>query len=233
MQTKENIDLESKYSEKIQALFELGREPLMSSNKRPDYEKLGFIKEDIPELIKLAIDMYYDGFYDEEYENQVDRFFYATIYAVEILGKLEAIEAIEPFLEKLYYDEDNEFFSESMPSFFANVGVDSIEILQEHIKGRDEIRFILFEVFKNIVKQHPQTEDLISSFLMDYITTTKSDSTHLAFALLALVDCSNDTYIEFMREVFKTKDVDLSIGGDIESIEIRLGLREKRETPLQ
>ena len=232
MKTIKKLDLESKYSQKIQALFELGREPLVNMNKKPDYEKFGFTKEDIPELLELAMDMDYNEFYDDkEYEKEVDRFFYATVYAVEILGRLQAVEAIEPFLEKLYDDEDNEFFSESMPAFFGAIGKEGIEPLKEHIQSRDEVNLILFEVFKNIVKADPTTEEPVSSLLMDYINTTKSDATHIAFAVLALIDCTGVKYIEFIREIFKTKDVDFSIGGDIEDIEIRLGIRTKRDTP--
>lgn len=65
---------------------------------------------------------------------------------------------------------------------------------------------------------------------MDYIDTSKSNSTHLGFALMALVDCTKDKYITFIREVFATKDVDFSIMGDIEDIEMSLGLREKRDS---
>ncbi len=232
MENIEKLDFEKEYSEKIQPLFELGREPLMSSTKRPNYDKFGFTKEDIPELINLAMDMKYDEFYDyPEYKREVDRFFYATVYAVRILTKLKAVEAIEPFLLKLYDDKDNDFFSESMPEFFAAIGKEGVKPLMEHIRNRDEVQLVLFEVFKNIQKKEPEIEELISSFLISYINTTKSDSTHIAFAVMALVDCSGDKHIEFIREVFATKDVDLSIAGDIENAEIRLGLREKRETP--
>lgn len=227
------LDFEKEYSQKIQPLFNWGRKPLMNIYNRPDYEKFGFTKEDIPELLRLAIDIRYEDFYDyEEYEKEIDRFFYATIYAVEILGRLQAIEAIKPILEKLYENEDNDFLIESMPNFFGDMGVNAIEILKEHIRSRDEVQLILFEVFKHILEKHPEEEDLISSFLIDYLNTTKSDSLHITFGLLALVDCSGAKHIEFIREIFKTKDIDYSIFGDIESIEIRLGLREKRDTPL-
>ena len=177
------IDLEKEYSQRIQPLFELGREPLMSSSKRYEYEKLEFTKEDIPELLKLAIDIRYKEF---EYEDEIDRFFYGTIYTVELLGKLQAIEAIEPILEKLYEDENNEFLSESMPKFFADIGEESIEILKEHMNNKIDFHLILFEALKQIVIQHPQSEDAISSILIDYLNRSENDPEYIAFAILSL-----------------------------------------------
>jgi len=236
MKTIKNIDLESKYSEKIQPLFELGREPLMSSAKQANYQEFGLTKEDIPELLKLALDDMYDSIEEEEYklyEKELDRFYYATIHAVRVLGELKAVEAIEPFLEKLYEDENNEFFSEEMPSFFANIGVEAVEPLVEHIKTRDEIRLILFEAFSNIIKKDPTTEERVSSFLVEYITDKRyTEPTYVAFAISELLDIDGLKYIDAIRESFTIKEVDFMVAGDLEDIEIGLGLREKRDTPV-
>ena len=236
MKTTEKIDLESKYSEKIQPLFELGRKPLMSSEKQPSYEAFEFTKKDISELVKLALYDVYDSIEGKEYdlyEKELDRFYYATIHAVKILGELKAVEAINPFLEKLYYDDENEFFSEEMSSFFANVGAKAVEPLIEHIKNRDEPRLVLFEVFSDIVKKDPKTEEVIGSFLVEYITNKKyTEPTCIAFAIASLFDIDGLKYIDAIREAFMTKEVDFMVLGDLEDVEVRLGLKAKRDTPV-
>ncbi|HFS85498.1 MAG TPA: hypothetical protein ENK72_02650 [Epsilonproteobacteria bacterium] len=52
-----------------------------------------------------------------------------------------------------------------------------------------------------------------------------------AFAVFTLVDLSGAKYIELIRRVFREKPVDPWYDGDLEEIEMRLGLRSKRSTP--
>lgn len=40
-----------------------------------------------------------------------------------------------------------------MPIFFASIGREGIKPLSEHIQSRNEVRLILFEVFKDIQKK--------------------------------------------------------------------------------
>jgi preprotein translocase subunit SecA len=49
-----------------------------------------------------------------------------------------------------------------------------------------------------------------------------------AMAIFMLIDIVEDKYIDLIREVFKTKPVDIYYDGDFEDIEISLGLREQR-----
>jgi hypothetical protein len=230
MQITKNIDFKKDYSAKIQPLFKLGRKLLLNSEKQLKYEKFGFTNEDIPELLKLALNNIYNEIEEEElelYKKEVEEIFYASIYALYILGKLQAVDVIEPILEKLYYDKDNEFFFTSIPGFFADIGEKGIEPLTEHIQNRDEVNLILFEVFIDIVKKNPKTEEGISSFLMDYITNKQyKNPVYMGFAIASLVDIDGIKYIDAIREAFATKEVDFTIVGDLAYVEKSLGLRK-------
>ena len=74
MKTKK-IDLKSKYSEKIQPLFELDREGYMADDTLNGYKKFNFTKDDISELIELAMDDRGDDIDYELYEKEFNRLF--------------------------------------------------------------------------------------------------------------------------------------------------------------
>jgi hypothetical protein len=221
MKTVEKIDLNKEYSEKIQQLFVVKEES--TTKKLLDYKKFGFTKEDIPELLKLALDYSY---YQMEDEKEAENFYSATIYAMEILGKLKAVEAINPFIKKVSSDRGNEYFTEAIPSFFANIGAEAVEPLIEYITDREDVHLILFEVFEHIVKKNPKTEDRVASFLAEYITDERhTNPLYLAFAITSLVEINGIKYIDAIRESFNIKEIDFTIVGDFESIEEYLGLK--------
>lgn len=223
--------LEENYSLKIQPLFDLGREPLMQAYDKFNYKKFGFVNEDIDELIKLAVDDSYEDLDYEKYKKESDRFFYATIYAIRVLGELQAKEAMIPILEKMRLENgQNDFFYTQLHDFFLNMGVESIEPIKNHLFTKDGDKLTLFECLTKIAEKYPDAHGLVEEILITYLQTTEDDHAHLAFAISSLIDCSGAKHIDLIRETFKTKNVDCMLRGDIEEIEIELGLREDRST---
>ena len=231
---KQKIDLESRYSNKVRELFELGREPLMSRANYGIYKKYNFTKDDIEELIELALDeSYYEVDY-EKYEKESDRAFYATIHAANVLALLKAKEAIPYLLRKMELENgENDFFTSAIIDFFANLGEEGIDVIEEYIKNnpQSEVVLTVVEMLKAILKKHPHTLERIEDILVGYLKSEKTEATGLAFAISILVDYTKDKHIDLIREVFETKDVDTFFAGDLEDIEIELGLRDKRSKP--
>jgi uncharacterized protein YecA (UPF0149 family) len=52
-----------------------------------------------------------------------------------------------------------------------------------------------------------------------------------SFAVCALIDIESKESIDIIRQAFLQNRVEIRIPGDIEDVEIALGLREKRDTP--
>jgi hypothetical protein len=230
MQTKEKIDLESKYSQKIQQLFELGRESLMN-REIPSNEAFQFNKEDIPELIKLATDYTYEDIDYTKYEIFGDRLFYATIHALNILGKLKAVESIASTLQKMDEDEgDNEFFNEALITYIGNMGSDGLDSFEEYIFKNPESYELLSVIdgIDKILEKEPSTVNRIEEIMIRYLKNVKTHPVPLSFAISTLIDIGEDKHIDLIRETFKTKEVDALLRGNLEEIEIDLGLREDR-----
>ena len=231
MQTIENIDLESKYSEKIQPLFELNRDGYIDEKSVNEYTKFNFTKEDIPELIELAMDNRSEEIDYELYQKESDRLYFATIYAVRVLGKLGVVEAIEPLVNKMYLSLDSDFYQEAMIYFLADIGVEALDFIENDLLTVAEDKLTLFDGLKKIVKQNPQEHERIEAFLVKYLETTEDNGSHLAFAISQLVDITRVKYLDMIKNIFETKDVDTMYAGDFEDIEIKLGLKKERVHP--
>ena len=224
--------LEKNYSQKIQPLFDLGRESLLNKRDNLDYQKFGFVEEDIDELIKLALDTSFEDLDYDKYKKEFGRFFYATLHAIRILGKMQAEQAIVPILERMQFEDgENDFFYEESADLFLNIGVASIEPIKNHLFTKDGDKLSLFEPLCKIAEKYPETKESIEEILVSYLQTTQDNYIHLAFGISSLIDCSGAKHIDLIREIFRTKDVDTMMRGDIEDIEIELGLRETRDTP--
>lgn len=223
--------LETKYSPKIQPLFELGFDHLHHNDPCLDYSRYGFETEDMEELISLALDDSDQDFDYDEYREEIDRFYYATLHAVAILGQMQTVDAIEPILHRSYKDESNDYLFEIIPRFLTDVGYDAIAIIEKHLKQETGDRLSLFDGITRIGKKYPNTIDELSEMLIDYIQFSNDDSTHLSFALSSLIDLTADKHIDFIRDMFENRDIDILTRGDIEDIEIELGLRKERSSP--
>ena len=230
MKTKK-IDLKSKYSEKIQPLFELDREGYMDDDTLNGYKKFNFTKEDISELIELAMDDRVDKIDYELYEKESNRLFFAGIYAVRVLGKLKAIEALEPLTNKMYLEIENDFYQEAMIVFFADIGVEALDFIENDLLRVNEDKLTLFDGLRKIIEQNEEENERIEQILVKYLEKTEDNSSHLAFAISLLTKISGAKHIELIRKLFEEKEVDVFFYGDLEDIEIKLGLREKRTQP--
>jgi len=226
MQTVEKIDLESKYSEKIQALFELENVDFNEA-----FKKFNFTEEDISELTKLALDNRSEEINYELYHKEADRLYYASAYAVMALGKLGAIEVIETLVEKMYLNQDSDAYHEAIIDYLGDIGVEAIDFIENELLTVSEDKMTLFDGLDKIVKNNPKELERVSALLVKYLKTTDDNKSHLGFAISLLVEFSGAKYIDVIREIFKTKEVDIMFVGDLEDIEMKLGLREKRTKP--
>lgn len=223
--------LEKSYSDKIKPFFELDKVNIHYNNARLDYiEKFDIGQESIEELIELACDRSDEELDYDEYTKEIDRFFNATLHAVYALAQLQALEAVEPVLGRMYEEQSNDFLNEAIPEFLGKMGEGVVPLIKEHLTIRHENKLFLFEGIDQIIKNYPHTEDELTEILIDYIQFSSDDGTHLAFAISSMVDFSAAKHIEFIRDMFKRREIDYAVMGDIETIEISLGLRPKRGT---
>lgn len=223
-QNMEKINFKKDYSEKTQILFEI-------DDFDKAYEKLEFVETDIDELIKLALDNRSEESDYERYHKESDDLYFATTYAVKILGKLGAIKPIEALVNKMYLNIESDAYHEAIIDYLGDIGVEAIDFIENELLTVHEDKLTLFDGLQRILKNTPSEKKHVSNLLVKYLETTDDNKSHLAFAISILVDLSGAEHIELIRKIFKTKEVDIMFEGDLEDIEIKLGLREKRSKP--
>ncbi len=216
---------EISYSPIIQKLFTYGSCRL--NNQWDDYLKLGFTKEHVPELIRLATDekmIFLDG---ESLE------VWAPVHAWRTLGQLRAEEAIEPLIRLFPLDDD--WVPTDMPNVFKMIGPKAIPPLSIFFNDSQYsiyARSVAAECLTQIGIEYPESRDTCLSILIDLLGNYKNqDRTFNGLIINNLVDLNAVEHLPLIKKAFDSNKVDLTVNGDIEELEIVLGVRKDRTTP--
>ena len=223
MQTKE-IDLKRMQS--------LTTDDLMRTEEfTPNYlEELDISKDDIDGLIEIALDM------DLELTNAIDeKTKYIPCHALQTLGQLETLKPFDSILERMDFFADDDYYISAVSYYLRRVGKNRTDKLLEYFLDQNNDngnRLSILEVLEKFMEEGSEFNQKLEDTLLIYLKRDDElDDLMNASAIFDLIDLSGAKHIELIREVFKTKPVDIFYDGDLEDIEIRLGLREKRSKP--
>lgn len=221
---------EPAYSHPVSQLLEYGD---VEFRKYPDYLTLGFTDEHIPELIRLMQDEFDD--YDKNDASKVR--WAAPIHAWRTLAQLKAEAAIPVFLSLLYEidEKDNDLACEEFPELLAMIGPAAIPDLQRYLHNEQHglyARVAAGHALEKIGVAYPETRlSCIECLEKTLIFYRNNDEDLNGFLVSYLVDLQAVDSLPLIRKVFAEDCVDLQIQGDIEDVEIRLGVRSERATP--
>ena len=189
--------------------------------------------QDVPDLVRMATDP--DLLHSFE-----EREWTAALEALYELGRLEASEAgpaiigliREPWGEDDSFDEyRQEIFSGVIgmigPSMIDELGT-LLNESEMNVWGRVEGVTGL----EKIGLRHPAHRDEIVGILAQGLRShqTQDDAIN-GFIVASLCELKGAEAIAVIREAFEAENVPLDISGDLESVEVELGLRESRATP--
>ncbi len=221
-------------NERIAKLYQLGnpRELKEETNSIGWHDCLqyGFTEDDIPELIKLLGDEAIDT-------SDEDNVGWVALYAWRTLGQLRAVDAIEPIVSLFNYwiDVDDDWALSEIHDVMGMIGVEAIDPLTEALfdeDSREFARIMASDSLASIAKYHPEHRDKVIEAFRSYTSEPDEDLDTLNGLLISsLIDLKAVELIDDIREMFKQDYVDITVAGDIEDVEIALGLRDKRETP--
>lgn len=80
--------------------------------------------------------------------------------------------------------------------------------------------------------RHPEHRDECIGILAEMLAASRhTDPSTSGFVVSALLDLTAVETIDAIRDAFRRGSVDISIAGDLEDVEIALGLRDHRATP--
>ena len=230
------------YTEPVSRLLSLGapdqKENYHSHGKVRDYLPLGFSAEHVPELLRMLTDdfLWYESDPDEAES-------YAPIHAWRVLGQIGDPAAIAPLISLLpRVDEDNnDWIGEDFPGLLARFGPAAIAPIEAFINGDESPTYAIVaaqEALKEIALLHPETRPHCVEFLSEILHREafpgieEEDARVVrSFTLSSLIDLGAQEALPAIEAAFKKYLIDLSIAGDLEEVQVELGLLEKRLTP--
>jgi hypothetical protein len=232
---------EINYPEPVRQLMDIG----YPGHNWPDYlAKYGFTREHIPDLIRLAEDtelrfgeptMEEENFLNEE-DGDLPRW-YAQIHAWRALAQLKAEEAIPNLIGLLYQAEeyDDDWAGADLLEAFVKIGPVCIPALAAYLQDLSNAshpRNIAIEAVGDIVKAHSETrEQGIAAIIPALQNHAQNDEGTNGFLIYALAKFKATEYLDLIKEVFDTDNVDLFIMGDFEDVQIEMGMLKDRVTP--
>jgi HEAT repeat protein len=211
------------YEPPVSHLVKLGRPDL--SKEWADYSSHGIGPEHIPELIRLL--------QDEELASADPDLpeVYAQIHAWRALGQLRAEAAIEPMLDILAaQDEDDwsDWVTEEVPRVLGLIGPAALPATLPRLEQRGRKRFVptyFAEALSQIAQRHPETRTGVVNELARVLgTAAVNDPTLNGFVISNLIDLKATEAWPAIEAAFATGNVDESIAGDAADVKWRLGL---------
>jgi HEAT repeat protein len=211
-----------KYSAKVDKL--LNYAVFDFSKDWSDYLALGFTEEDVPALLQLAQDK-------EALQDEDDLASSAPFHAWRVLGLLKAEASVLPLFAAIGNDD---WSTEEIPTILGLIGEKAIAPIKQYLSDpeTDENKDILMTAFGKIIANNPEYREQGVAFFTEYLANITDKNFYLAgFVVYELIDLNAKESIETIRAAFQRGCVDISIAGDIEDVEIEMGLRQHRDTP--
>lgn len=219
-------------SDTIKQLFSLGSPHDRKTaylNQWDDHLAQGFTDEDIPTLISLVLDTETVFSQSESTEG------WACLYAWRTLGQLKSTEAISPLMSIIDLAGDNDWLLGELPTVMGMIGESAIEPLSHYLinSSSDEFsRVTASDGLAKIAKFNPEMRDTIVAKFGEYLKSPDQNLDGLnGLVVCSLMDLKATELIDLIRPLYEQDLVDITTSGDLEDVEIGLGLRSKRETP--
>lgn len=216
------------YNEKINKLIHFG-EIEITRRDFEKYKQFNFDLGDEEELISVAI--------DQEYLSSDDEILmYAPIHAISVLIGLKSKNGFGPVADLLLDWEDDDYISELVIDYMSHIKDGSFEDAQRILKSKDlftsSMKITILNGLSNIAEKSNQFHSQITQIVVDSLEYEMEESSSFyGFVIMVLFYSGRLENFELMKKIFTTKDVDPFIIGDLEEIEMRLGLRSERSTP--
>lgn len=220
---------EPSYPSPVSTLLTLG--DCRKMREWPDYLELGIGPEHIPDLIRMALDeeLHRTGSYSLEV--------WAPIHAWRALAQLRAEAAVEPLTRLLVRISEfgDDWVGEELPKVFGMIGPTAVPVLARYLADPSHdlrARIAAANSFEEIGNRHPDARaECVTALAKQLEQFAELDPTLNAFIISFLLDLKAVEAVPVMERAFAAGRVDISIQGDWEDVQIRLGLLHERQTP--
>lgn len=213
---------------KIQQLMALGQPE--RGREWPDYvAQYQLVTTDVPDLVALLED-------DQQLSNNnEDATIWGPLHAWRALGQLGDNSAIGPIIDSFDTNYDDDAALEELCKVLAMFGAQAITPLFDYWQqpGKDEFAYVMaMDALSEIAKSHPDTRTDVLSVFRNYMADPEQALPILNGLLIGqLIDLKATELSDEIRRLFALECVDITCNGDVEDVEILLGLRDIRSTP--
>jgi hypothetical protein len=214
----------------VRQLLMIGEAGFYTHAEWPDYpESFDLDQLHVGALIRMACDRELDS--GDPNSSAV----WAPVHAWRALGQLRAEASVQPLLALLKMREDDDAVDLEIPVVFGMIGPAAIPPIAGFVSDRaNPTRAVAMALsgLREIATRNPDCRGECIDILVRRLGPhSEVDAAINGFAVSALIDMHAVESIDAIREAFRRNDVELSIAGDVEDVEIELGLRNKRATP--
>ncbi len=218
------------YADPVAKLLTYGGYDYVRRNEPwPDYLALGFTEAHVPELIRMAT----DGVLNESDQNSLE--VWAPLHAWRALGQLRAEAAARPLVRLFERFKDDDWLNDELPEVFSLIGPVAIPTLTDFLGDvgvEDICRISVPECLERIALNYPGSRDACVEVLARQLEKYETNGPTLnAFLVLSLAKLEAIETIGVIRKAFADDCVDLTVQGDVEDVELKMGLRTQRSTP--
>ena len=221
----------AEFTDPVCRLLTIGDSGSADPEDWPDYvAEFGLDPAHIPDLIRLACDT------GLSFGNHADdRVMWASMHAWRALGQMRAEDAVVPLLALSKTMEGDEPAAEEIPEVLGMIGPPAIPHIAAYLGDSSNMAVhesAAIDGIRQIVRRNSGCRDECIGILTGML---ESDSLERrlanGFAVSVLIDFRAVEAIDTIREAFQRDVIDISIAGDIEDVELDLGLRTRRSTP--
>lgn len=196
----------------------------------PDYRAhYGLDEAAIPALIRMA------GNRERHLAERAPPAVHASVHAWRALAQLGAVQAAETLADLAVADPDDDWAREELPEVFACLGPAVLPVLLQGL-GDETLdtwgRITLSVAVKRIGEVHSDHAGRCTAEIAAQLARHHRQEPSLnAFLVDALVELDATDAIDVVRDAFDAGRVDTMVRGDLEDVEIDMGLRRTRTTP--
>jgi hypothetical protein len=229
MEQMSGVDLYGDDPAPVRQLLLIGEADWDSGAEWPDYPaSFGLDQQHVGALIRMACDAeLHDG---DATTNAV----WAPLHAWRALGQLRAEASVQPLLALLKMRDDDDAIDLEFPIVFGMIGAAAIPHLAGFLCDRansTNAAITALSALCEIAERYPDCRGTCIDVLVQTLRRdADADATVNGFAVSRLLDLKAVEAIEAIRDAFRRNVVAQYVAGDLEDVEIELGLREKPAT---
>jgi hypothetical protein len=202
---------------------------IVSPEQWPNYLELGFGPENIPDLLRLAMDTTYAT------SNSEDPKYCAPVHAWRILGLLQAEAAIEPLITLTEDPDYSDIASDELPEVYALIGPAAILRLKVFLADPSHTasaRIDASSCIERIAQIHPEAKTECVAIITHQLELfAENDPEINAFLILTLRSLEVPEAMPLIKQAFEAHRVPEFVLGTYDDVQVAFGLKERTESP--